>query len=179
MAPPPTRLEVKIAAGQLWENDRWQATHFRVRCQLGDTGDSLLKDQLRATTKLIEGMLAGHSRFSKEIAVGRRDANLSQPPTSPTGTARHRSFNYHSHGREPGVERLAPQRAPLAGRHPSSKPPTTAGHHRWAGPRRPLEARGCTACLCLNCTTAGRHGRRSKCKAVPEGAARKNRNFSK
>ena len=36
-------------------------------------------------------------------------------------------------------ERLAPQRAPVAGRQLSSKPPTTAGHGTREGLKRPLQ----------------------------------------
>ena len=44
LAPPSARLEAEIVAGQLSENDRGQATRFRVWCQLGDAGVSLLKE---------------------------------------------------------------------------------------------------------------------------------------
>src|SRR5262245_5301457 len=40
------------------------------------------------------------------------------------------------------TQRLAPQRAPVAGRRRSSKPPTTAGHDTREGLKRPLQARG-------------------------------------
>ena len=155
MAPPPARLEVEIAAGHLVENDRWQATHFRVCCQLGVARDSLLRDQLQNTAELIGEMLKDHSRFSKRIAVGRRDADLSQPTTSPTRTARHNLFNYHSHGREPGVERYVAQRAPAQSLPPLSEATDRQRlrplqRARW----RPLQRQGSTAGLCLNCTTA-------------------------
>ena len=53
-------------------------------------------------------------------------------------------------------ERLAPQRAPVADRRLSSKPPTTAGHDTREGLKRPLQARGSPDCPCLlNCTTLG------------------------
>ena len=71
-----------------------------------ERGDSVLKEQLKVTTKLIEGMLAGHSRFSKGIAVGRRDAishNLHPRLSGRQGTALSTTTHIQ---REPGVERL-------------------------------------------------------------------------